>query len=413
MDNCWSSAISAATDARNSASNSSRLPKFYDLPLRERAKVASSVGNLTAEEFNSIANFQGMSRELTDTFIENAIGTFSLPLGLASNFLINARDYLIPMAVEESSVLAAASHGAKLVRAGGGFRAQSTEAIMTGQVQLMLKAICPYDAILNAQRADLIDYGNAGQDRLIMRGGGVCGLDWHLLPDLNHLIVHVHVNTCEAMGANIVNTICERVSRRLQQLLPCDIGLQILTNLNDKRRAKATCEIPAKVFDCARFDGAQVIERIEQAYQFAVHDPYRAATNNKGIMNGIDPVVIATGNDWRAVEAGAHAYACRSGRYLPLAHWRKIGNYLQGELDLPLALGTVGGVTKLHPNAVVAMKILGLPSARALAEIVCCAGLAQNLAALRALSTEGIQKGHMHLHDKNLQYHRHQQPALS
>ncbi|MDE3269130.1 MAG: hydroxymethylglutaryl-CoA reductase, degradative [Pseudomonadota bacterium] len=404
MDIRWSSAI-AATATPNTI-GSSRLPKFYNLPLHERANIAKNIGKLTTAEFNSLNNYQGMSRELTDTFIENAIGTFSLPLGLASNFLINTKDYLVPMVVEESSVLAAASHGAKLVRAGGGFQAQSTEAIMTGQIQLLLKDVCPYDTILKEQRADLINYANVGQDRLIMRGGGVCGLDWHLLPALNHLIVHVHVNTCDAMGANIVNTICERLARRLQMLIPCDIGLQILTNLNDQRRAKASCEIPAKVFDCTRFDGLEVVERIEQAYQFAAHDPYRAATNNKGIMNGIDPVVIATGNDWRAVEAGAHAYACRSGHYKPLAYWRRVGNYLQGEIDLPLALGIVGGVTKLHPNATAALKILGQPNARALAEIVCCAGLAQNLAALRALSTEGIQKGHMHLHAKNLQQQR-------
>ena len=403
LDNHWSSAINTASSG---ASFSSRLSGFYDLPLRERARIAQCIGALSDEELASIDNYQGISRELTDTFIENAIGTYSLPLGIATNFLINDREYFVPMVVEETSVLAAASHGAKLARAGGGFHAQSTEPIMTGQVQLLLQTACDYDTILTAHKQELIAFANEGQERLIMRGGGVCGLDWRCLPEINTLVVHVHVNTSEAMGANIVNTICEKLSAHLLQLLPCEVGLQILTNLSDKRRVRATCEIPAAAFTCPRFAGEQVIERIEQAYMFAYYDHYRAATNNKGIMNGIDPVVIATGNDWRATEAGAHAFACRAGRYLPLAKWHRTGNYLQGELELPLSVGTVGGVTKLHPNAIVAMKILKQPNARELAEIICCVGLAQNLAALRALSTEGIQKGHMNLHRKNLQWQR-------
>ena len=385
---------------------SARLPGFYQLPLSERTRIAACAGNLTASETHSVENYGSIARELTDTFIENAIGTYSLPLGVATNFLINDCEYLIPMVVEETSVLAAASHGAKMVRAGGGFSSESTEPIMTGQIQLFLQQDCAFETILQEQRQHLIDTANAGQERLVSRGGGVCDLDWRFIAPLDTLVVLVHVNSGDAMGANIVNTICERLAAQLLELLPCEVGLQILTNLNDRRRVRAVCEIPAAALSCNRFQGEEVIERIVRAYQFACHDPYRAATNNKGIMNGIDAVVIATGNDWRAVEAGAHAYAARSGTYQPLARWHKLGkDCLRGELELPLAVGTVGGVTKLHPAARAALKILGTPNAQELAEIIACAGLGQNLAALRALSSEGIQRGHMSLHRKNLQQH--------
>ena len=393
----WSAAITKKSKV------SSRVPGFYELSLSDRVRLIKQESGLSREEMQSIDNFDSISSSLADTFIENAVGTFSLPLGIATNFIINDNEYFIPMAVEESSVLAAASHGAKLARQGGGFHSESTSPVMTGQIQLLLHERVDYDAILQQQRLHLISYANHGQERLISRGGGVRDITWRLIPEINTLVLHVHIHTCEAMGANIVNTICEKLSRRLLALIPCEVGLQILTNLSDKRMARASCEIPATAFSCARFSGSQVVDRIVQAYQFAYYDAYRAATNNKGIMNGIDPIIIATGNDWRAVEAGAHAYACREGVYRPLALWKRSGNYLQGSLEIPMAVGTVGGVTKLHPSAITSMKILGTPTARELAEIICCAGLAQNLAALRALSTEGIQKGHMNLHQKNLQ----------
>lgn len=388
---------------------SARLPGFYQLPLRERTRIAACVGKLSTTETASVENYRSISRELTDTFIENAIGTYSLPLGIATNFLINDCEYLIPMVVEETSVLAAASHAAKMVRGGGGFSSQSTEPIMTGQIQLFLKEACPFETILGEHREQLIATANAGQERLVSRGGGVCDLDWQFIAPLDTLVVFVHVNSGNAMGANIVNTICERMSAQLLKLLPCEVGLQILTNLNARRLVRAVCEIPAAALSCARFRGTEIIDRIVRAYQFACHDPYRAATNNKGIMNGIDAVVIATGNDWRAVEAGAHAYAVRHGSYQPLAAWSRVGtDCLRGELELPLAVGTVGGVTKLHPAARAALKILGTACAQELAEIICCVGLGQNLAALRALSSEGIQRGHMSLHSKNLHQHRKQ-----
>ena len=400
----WQAAVGAGAN-----SFSSRLPGFYQLPLRERTRIVRHAGNLSAHESDCLENYQSISRELTDTFIENAIGTYSIPMGVATNFLINGCQYLIPMVVEETSVLAAASHGAKFVRQGGGFCSQSTEAIMTGQIQLLLTdEQFPFARVLQDNQQQLIDLANRGQERLVQRGGGVCSLDWKFIEQLKALIIHVHVDTKEAMGANIVNTICERLASHLLQLLPCRVGLKILTNLNDRRLVRAQCRIPASVFACPELLGDEVVERIVEAYQFADHDPYRATTNNKGIMNGIDPVVIATGNDWRAVEAGAHAYASRSGRYRPLAVWQRDNNYLCGQLELPLAVGTVGGVTKLHPAAHAALKILGQPSAQQLAEIIACVGLAQNLAALRALSTEGIQRGHMSLHRKNLHQHRRQ-----
>ena len=401
----WQSAVGAEPNRF-----SSRLPGFYQLPLRERTRIVRHAGKLSEYESSCLENYQSISRELTDTFIENAIGTYSLPMGVATNFLINGCQYLIPMVVEETSVLAAASHGAKFIRQGGGFCSQSTEAIMTGQIQLLLTdQQFPFAKVLQENQQQLIALANRGQERLVQRGGGVCDLDWKFIEQLKALIVHVHVDTKEAMGANIVNTICERLANHLLQLLPCRVGLQILTNLNDRRLVQARCRIPASVFTCPELVGDQVVERIIEAYQFAEHDRYRATTNNKGIMNGIDPVVIATGNDWRAVEAGAHAYASRSGRYRPLAVWqRDVDGYLCGQLELPLAVGTVGGVTKLHPAAHAALKILGQPSAQQLGEIIACVGLAQNLAALRALSTEGIQRGHMNLHQKNLRQHRQQ-----
>lgn len=381
----------------------SRLPRFYELPIGERLNTIARSVNLTSDEQNTIGQFGSLNRELTDVFIENAIGTFAMPLGVATNFQINGKEVLVPMAVEETSVLAAASHGAKLARLGGGFTTSATAPIMTGQIQLFLTDACDWNAILAEQKERLILWANRGHDNLIARGGGAKDLDWHYIPEMNALVLHLHIDTRDAMGANIVNTMCERVSVLMPELLPCNVGLRILTNLTMHRTAKASCVVPASAFDSAEFVGTEVVDRIEKAYLFAFYDVHRAATNNKGIMNGIDPVVIATGNDWRAVEAGAHAWAARSGVYKPLAVWKKMddGN-LSGTLEVPMAVGVVGGVTKLHPTAQTALKILGNPNASELAQIIVATGLAQNLSALRALASEGIQRGHMGLHQKNL-----------
>jgi hydroxymethylglutaryl-CoA reductase len=388
---------------------SSRLPGFYELPIGERLRIAADFSHLDATDRKNLGAFGAMNPELVDVFIENGVGSFSLPLGIATNFLVNGRDILVPMAVEESSVLAAASHGAKLARSGGGFRTSATEPMMIGQVQLFLKPDVPYDQILTERKTELLHYINIGHERLIGRGGGAKDLTWRYLDPIEVLVVHIHIDTRDAMGANIVNTMAEKLSGIMQELMPCEIGLRILTNLTDQRLAKAECLVKKEALHTQGFDGTEVVERIVKAYEFAYYDPYRAATHNKGIMNGIDPVVIATGNDWRAVEAGAHAWAARSGRYLPMTKWSRTSNGdLHGELEIPMAVGVVGGVTKLHPTAQAALRLLGSPDAQNLAQIIVAVGLAQNLSALRALASEGIQRGHMSLHSKNLDLLRRQ-----
>ena len=393
-----------AVEADESRKRSSRLPGFYELPRSERLNAIQNFSGLAPQDLQPLANTGVLNGELIDVFIENGIGSFSLPLGIATNFRINGVDLLVPMAVEETSVIAAASHGAKLARAGGGFQAESSAPVMTGQIQLFLEQDCDYDTVLSERRQQLIDFANRGQDRLLERGGGAIALDWHYIKEIRSLVLHLHINTGDAMGANIVNTMCERVSTLMPELLPVSIGLRILTNLTDRRTTTVRCMVPKAALNSADFDGAQVAERIVMAYQFAAHDVYRATTNNKGVMNGIDPVLIATGNDWRAIEAGAHAYACQSGRYMPLAEWSlsEQGDLL-GHMRLPLALGVVGGVTRLHPSAKAALALLGQPNAQELANIVASVGLAQNLSALRALASEGIQRGHMSLHKSNLE----------
>ncbi|MBM4252977.1 MAG: hydroxymethylglutaryl-CoA reductase, degradative [Deltaproteobacteria bacterium] len=388
---------------RKPEAQSSRLPGFYELPRSERLRAVQSFSRLGDGDIDALGHAGNLRGELIDVFIENGVGTFGLPLGIATNFKVNGRDVLVPMAVEETSVLAAASHGAKLARAGGGFNASSTAPVMTGQIQLMLQHECDYDAVLQERKQQLIEYANRGQDRLLARGGGAVDLTWHFIPEIRSLVLHLHINTCDAMGANIVNTMAERVSTLMPELLPVDIGLRILTNLTDRRMTEVSCRVPKAALTTAEFEGARVAARIVMAYQFAAHDVHRAATNNKGIMNGIDPVVIATGNDWRAVEAGAHAYASLSGRYLPMAKWSlDDAGDLIGQLKLPLAVGVVGGVTRLHPSAQAALSLLGQPDAQELANIIAAVGLAQNLSALRALASEGIQRGHMSLHRSNL-----------
>jgi hydroxymethylglutaryl-CoA reductase len=384
--------------------SSSRLPGFYELPPKDRLKIVTELGKLSPREAKDLANFGSLDGNLIDIFIENAIGVMNLPLGIATNFKVNGKDILVPMAVEETSVLAAASHGAKLARAGGGFLTESTEPIMTGQIQLFCANSIHHGPLLTDNKEKLLAYANRGQTKLMSRGGGAKDITWRYIPELKSLIIHLHVHTGDAMGANIVNTMCEKVSTMLQELISCDVGLRILTNFTDRRTTKARCTVPRSMFHTPEFEGSEVVERIVAAYLFAKHDVYRATTNNKGVMNGIDPVVIATGNDWRAIEAGAHAWCARSGTYSPMVRWstNNAGD-LEGEIELPMAVGTVGGVTKLHPTAKASMKILGNPDAQSLAGIICSVGLAQNLSALRALASEGIQRGHMHLHKRNLE----------
>ena len=397
---------------------SSRLPGFYELPISERLKLIGELGQLGDDARAALGHFGTLSAALTDVFIENAIGSMSLPLGIATNFHVNGRDVLIPMAVEESSVVAAASHGAKLARAGGGFRAEVDDPVMTGQIQILMPlpegGLSAVDEVLSTHTADLIAYANRGHERLLARGGGARSLTWRYLSEINSLVVHLHIHVGDAMGANIVNTMCEKLSAVLPGLFPntaVGIGLRILTNLSDRRCVRVSCRVPHKALHTREFSGQAVVDRIVMAYEFAAADIYRATTNNKGVMNGIDPVLIATGNDWRAIEAGAHAYACRSGRYQPMATWRRDEHYdLVGFMEIPMAVGVVGGVTKLHPTTQAALQVMGSPNAQELAGIVAAVGLAQNLSALRALACEGIQRGHMSLHQSNLDLLRRHEP---
>lgn len=382
---------------------SSRLPGFYELGISQRREIIQDLAHIDAKQAENFGDFSTLNAELVNVFIENGIGTMALPLGVATNFHINGRDILVPMAVEETSVVAAASHGAKLARLGGGFSTSSSSPIGTGQIQLYPTTAVDYDRILTEYAPELIAHAHDGQQRLLARGGGVRDIRWRFIDAIQSLVIYIDVDTRDAMGANLINTICEKLSKRVAELIPCEMGLRILTNLCDRRVARAHCKVPKEALGNQEFTGPEVVDRIVQAYLFAAHDPYRATTHNKGVMNGIDPLVIATGNDWRAVEAGAHAYCCRSGVYQPMTRWWKNAEGdLEGAIELPMAVGTVGGVTTLHPTAQAAIKLLGNPNAQALAEIIVSVGLAQNLSALRALTSEGIQRGHMHLHQGNI-----------
>ena len=342
-----------------------------------------------------------------DGMIENVIGTFELPLGVATNFRVNGRDYLVPMAVEEPSVVAAASYMARILRQCGGFQAKSTLPIMRAQIQVLgLKDLHTAKALVLAETEVLMAKANSRDQVLVGLGGGCTGVEVHLFeqsPIGAMLVVHLLVDVRDAMGANTVNTMAEHLAPDIERITGGQVRLRILSNLADKRLTSAWVTVPSNALDTDRLHGADVAQGIVEAAALAVIDPYRAATHNKGIMNGIDPVVVATGNDWRAIEAGAHAYAARNGRYSALTEWRlDAAGALEGRIELPMALGLVGGATRSHPGAQAALKLLNVGSARELGEVVAAVGLAQNMAALRALATEGIQRGHMSLHARNI-----------
>ncbi len=386
---------------------SSRLPGFYKLAVSERADAVAAAAGLSPEELAVLTGETPLTPELADKLIENVVGVFGLPLGIAANFLVNGREVLVPMVIEEPSVVAAASHMARLARAGGGFHATSSEPEMIGQVQMLdLDDLDAAREAILAHKEDLLATAACCDKTIVELGGGPRDIEVRALPDTPAgpmLIVHLIFDCRDAMGANMVNTACEQLAAPLERITGGRAGLRILSNLADRRLARAGCAIPADVLAFEGYSGEQVVDGVIEAWAFAAADPYRAATHNKGIMNGIDPVVIATGNDWRAIEAGAHAYAARSGRYTALSVWRKDEQgSLVGSLELPVAVGIVGGTTRAHPAAQVALKVLGVTSARELAEVVASVGLAQNLGALRALATEGIQKGHMALHARQI-----------
>ncbi len=387
----------------------SRIPGFYLLDIRDRINKLAEIYELDVTEVEALSSQGALSLETADKMIENAVGIFSLPMGVGTNFLINGKEYLVPMAIEEPSVVAAASFGAKIIRDAGGFTTSSTESVMIGQIQVVG---CPdfkaSEASILAHKASLIQRANTELvPNLVARGGGVRDIEVRQIgqdtPYGQMLIVHVLLDTCDAMGANLINTTVEGLAAEVEALTKGKVYLRILSNLADKRLAKARCVIPPHCFNTKDYSGEEVVEGIVHAQNFAILDPYRAVTHNKGVMNGVDAVVMATGNDWRSVESAAHAYAARTGVYRAMTEWyRDSEGNLVGELELPMAVGIVGAAISLHPMAKVALKFLRAKTARELAEVIVCVGLAQNLSAIRALATDGIQKGHMALHARTV-----------
>ena len=374
---------------------------FYKLSPKERLSIVKDFAGLTEEEIKLLENTGSLPMEVADHMVENVIGVFPEPLGIAVNFQVNGKDYLIPMATEEPSVIAAASHAAKIVRDGGGFQTSSTTPVMIGQIQVVKleDAEAAKKQVLSA-KADILKKANDQDPVLNSFGGGAKDLDARVIETTmgQMLIVHLFVDCRDAMGANAVNTMAEAVAPMIEQVTGGHVYLRIISNLAVKRLAKAWCTIPKEALG-----GEAVVDGIAYASAFAAADPYRAATHNKGAMNGIIAVVLATGNDHRAIEAGAHAYAALNSKYTIISKWTKNKNGdLDGEIELPMAVGLIGGAVKTHPIARIAMKILNVKSANEFAEVLAAVGLAQNLAALRALANEGIQRGHMNLHARNI-----------
>jgi hydroxymethylglutaryl-CoA reductase len=380
---------------------SSEVPGFYKLPMEERMKIVKKLTGLPDDEARSIANTGGLPTDVADRMIENVVGGITFPMGIAVNFKVNSKDYLVPMALEEPSVVAAASNAAKMARMKGGFSVTNTGPVMIGQIQVVeVKDPAGARSRLLERKAEIMKKANDQDPMLVSLGGGVKDMNVKVLSTIKGPMVvpELIVNTGDAMGANAVNTMAEAVAPMVEEITGGRVILRIISNLADKRLVRATA-----VFDKEAIGGGDAVDGIVYAYAFADADPYRCATHNKGIMNGVIAVAIACGQDIRALEAGAHSYASRSGRYKPLTTWEKDANGdLVGMLEMPMAVGLVGGAAKTNPAARAAIKILGVKTATELAEVMAAVGLAQNLAALRALATEGIQRGHMKLHARNI-----------
>jgi len=380
---------------------SSRIEGFYKLSPAERLRVVREFAGLSEEEAGALSGEHGLGTAQADKMVENALGTFGMPLGIATNFVINGKDYLIPMAIEEPSVVAAASNAAKMARDKGGFKATSTDPVMIGQVQVT-GVDDPEGAVqrLEASKKEILDLANAQDPMLLSLGGGARDIQARVIQTVHgpQVVAHIHVDVRDAMGANAVNTMAEATAPMIERLTGGKVYLRILSNLAVLRLARAEA-----VWSKEALGGEAVVDGVVEAYAFADADPFRCATHNKGVMNGVDAVIIATGNDWRAIEAGAHAYAARDGAYKPLTRFEKTAEGdLKGSIELPMAVGLVGGATKVHPSAKASVRLLGVKTASELGEVVASVGLAQNLAALRALATVGIQKGHMSLHARNI-----------
>jgi hydroxymethylglutaryl-CoA reductase len=381
--------------------------KFYQKSIKERLEALKLQAGLSDDEIKAYSPEGGLDPETANAMVENVVGLYSLPLGIAQNFIVNGREVLVPMAIEEPSVVAAVSFMAKIAAQSGGFQAGMSAQEMIGQLQILdLPNPEKAAADILAHKAELLQAAEASHPNLAKYGGGARDLECRLInqsPVGAMLIVHLIVDVGDAMGANLINSMLETLAPQVESLSGGRVHLRILSNLSDRRLAWAKLRIPAENLTFAEHSGEEVRDGIIAAWAFAEVDPYRAATHNKGVMNGIDAVVLALANDWRAVEASAHAYAARSGQYRSLTLWSKAENGdLLGEIELPMALGIVGGATKIHPTAKANLKLMGVKSVEELGGIVASVGLAQNLAALRALATEGIQKGHMSLHARQI-----------
>lgn len=381
--------------------------KFYNLSLPERRAEITKRNPAAASKLDAYSPSAGLSLEQADAMIENVIGVYSLPVGVAQNFIINGREVWIPMVIEEPSVVAGASFMARLAQSGGGFKAETDPSVMIGQMQVMgISDMDSARARILAAKTDLIREAEGIDPLLMQHGGGLKDIEVRSIAESSvgpFLVVHLLIDVQDAMGANVVNTFTERLAPRIEALTGGKVHLRILSNLADHRLAHASCTIRLEELAFEHYTAEEVRDGIIAAWAFAAADPYRAATHNKGIMNGVDAVVLATGNDWRAVEAGAHAYAARSGYYTSLSVWGKdaAGN-LTGRLEMPMAVGIVGGATHVHPGAQASLALMGVKTAAELAQVIVSVGLAQNLAALRALATEGIQRGHMTLHARQV-----------
>ena len=392
----------------------SRIPGFYKMDLPHRLETLSATAGCSSEETRILggSDGRGLSFEVADRMVENCVGVFSLPMGVGVNLQIDGRDRLVPMVVEEPSVVAGLSHGAKFLRDGTGISTDITESLMIGQIQVLeVPDMERAERVILANRDALLRAANQLDPALLAAGGGARDIEVRVLEPLGPsdplgpmLVVHLLVDVRDAMGANAINTMVENLAPTISELSGGRVRLRILSNLADRRLVTARAAVRYETLGGGdRSVGRQIAKGIEEASVLAERDPYRAATHNKGIMNGVDAFLVATGQDWRAVEAGAHAYAAREGRYTALSRWRANGGLLQGEITLPMAVGTVGGVLKTHPSVQVAVRrLLQIESASDLARIATACGLAQNLAALRALATEGIQRGHMGLHARNV-----------
>ncbi len=384
----------------------STLTRFYKKTIEERQSIIADWSNLDNQELQLLTN-SGLTLNQANHMIENVIGRYNLPFGIATNFLINQNNYLIPMVIEEPSVVAACSFAAKLFREGGGFTTSSDAPIMIGQVQILdIPNLETAKSNIHSNKSLILQKANDLGGSIVKRGGGAKDIEIREFKNTsigNMVVLHLLYDTQDAMGANAINTAVEHIAPYIEELTEGRVNLRILSNLTDKRKSYAEGIIPKNVLATDNYSGEEAVQSIIEAGVFAEVDPYRATTHNKGIMNGIDAVLIATGNDWRAVEAGAHAYAARDGSYTSLTKWWKDSNGdLRGRIEIPLAVGIVGGATRVHPIAQLALKILNIESASQLAEVIACVGLAQNFAAIRALATEGIQQGHMKMHARQL-----------